>query len=288
MKSLATRHSSRALSKTAERVKLLPSGRQRMSNRHIADIDERLFLKSVEKTFSVLEAFGRESVPLTLAKIALAAGIDKSGAQRICHTLQALGYLERDPGDRGWIPGKRVLDRSFDYLRYNPLIQHAMPVLGELRRDTRERVDLSLLDDLTIVYAIRMQSKRETFSATLVGRRLPTFMSSGGRAMLSLLPDDEVDAILQRSDRKPITSKTITSIPKIWTKIRDARRDGYALVVEEGLLGEVVLAAAISDRDRRPIAAIHVAGSLSEWSVEDFCKKMHPLAIAAARALSDR
>jgi len=246
-----------------------------------------LFLKSVEKTFMVLECFGHESMPLSLAKIALAANVDRSGAQRICHTLHALGYLERDPEERGWIPGKRVLDRSFDYLRYNPLVQHAMPIIGELRRDTGERVDLSLFDDLTIVYAIRMQSKRQTFSATLVGRRMPTFMSSGGRAMLACLPDDEVQSILRRSDRKPITSKTITSIPKILGKVEEARRDGYAFAREEGLLGEIVLAAAICNRQGRPIAAIHVAGSLSEWSVPDFRQKMHPLAIAAARALSD-
>jgi IclR family transcriptional regulator, pca regulon regulatory protein len=288
MKSPVRRSSPIRNERAAAQNKKPPTSRQRIEDQPSVNIDERLFLKSVEKTFSVLEAFGRESTPFSLAKIALAAGIDKSGAQRICHTLQALGYLERDPEDRGWIPGKRVLDRSFDYLRYNPLIQHAMPVLGDLRRDTRERIDLSLFDDLTIVYAIRMQSKRETFTATLVGRRLPTFMSSGGRAMMAMLPDDEVDSILRRSDRKAITSKTITSIPKIWQKIREARRDGYAVVKEEGLLGEVVLAAAISDRNQRPIAAIHVAGSLSEWSADDFCQKMHPFAIAAARALSDR
>ena len=55
--------------------------------------DERLFLKSVEKTFRVLEVFGQSPHPLTLSDIAAAAGIDKSNAQRLCHTLLALRYL---------------------------------------------------------------------------------------------------------------------------------------------------------------------------------------------------
>ena len=37
---------------------------------------------------------------------------------------------------------------------------------------------------------------------------------------------------------------------------------------------------------RRPIGAVHIAGSLSEWSVEDFRRRFAPLAIEAARAVS--
>src|SRR5690606_24796824 len=64
-------------------------------------VDERVFMKSVERTFLVLESFGQAQHPLTLSEIAQLVGIDKSGAQRICYTLQALGYLERAQNGRG-------------------------------------------------------------------------------------------------------------------------------------------------------------------------------------------
>ena len=60
------------------------------------------------------------------------------------------------------------------------MAERATAVLLELRRNARERVDFSLFDDTCIVYAVRLQSKRETFNATLVGRRLPSWCSSGG------------------------------------------------------------------------------------------------------------
>jgi IclR family pca regulon transcriptional regulator len=52
------------------------------------------------------------------------------------------------------------------------------------------------------------------------------------------------------------------------------------------LIGEVVLAAAVVTKDGRPLGAVHIAGSLSEWSIEDFRRKFSPLAIEAARAIS--
>ncbi len=248
-------------------------------------IDERLFLQSVARALDVLEAFARNPRPKSLGEIAAATGINKSAAQRIGQTLLARGYLERaDSG--GLTLGRRLLDRSFDYLRSNPLIERATPVLTDLRKLAGERVDLSLFDDTTTIYAIRLQSKRETFHATLPGRRISAFLSSGGRACMAHLPDEAVDDILARSDRRPLTPKSRIELPEIWEKVREARAEGYCFGVEEALLGEVVLAAAVLDGQRRPIGAVHIAGSLSEWSVEDFRRRFAPLAIEAARAVS--
>ena len=248
-------------------------------------VDDRLFLQSVARALDVLEAFSSSPKAKSLGEIATAAGINKSAAQRISQTLLSRGYLERAEAG-GLVLGRRMLDRSFDFLRSHPLIERATPVLMDLRKLSSERVDLSLFDDLTIVYAIRLQSKRETFYATLAGRRLPTFFASGGRACLAHLPDAEVDDLLSRSALKPMTQKTETDPARIWDKIHEARREGYAFALEEALIGELVLAAAITSGPGNPVGAVHIAGSLSEWAPEDFRKRFAPLAIEAARALS--
>jgi len=250
------------------------------------DVDPRLYVQAVEKAFRVLEVFGSLQRPLSLAEIAEASGLDKSGAQRMCYTLRRLGYLALDEHGRGHVPGLRLMDRSYDFLRMHPLVQRATTPLMDLRRTTQERVDLSLLDDLSIVYAVRLQSKRETFAATLVGRRLPAFCSSGGRAMLAQLSDDAIEDVFRRSDRRPMTPRTVTDLPGLRARIAEARTLGYALALEEWFLGEIVLAAAVTDAEGRPVAAVHIAASLSEWEEEPFRRRMAPLAMEAARALS--
>lgn len=243
-------------------------------------------LQSVARAFQVLEVVGRANRPLSLAEIAAAARIDKSAAQRSATTLRQLGYLERAPNGNGLVPGRRILDRTYEYLRATPLIERATPVLIELRKAARERVDFSLLDGISLVYAIRLQSKRENFPATLIGRRLPLYFTSGGRAMMALMDDAKIDEILAKSDLRPVTPKTIHDPAGIHAKIAEARRDSYALSVEEGLVGEVVLAAAVTDAGGMPIGAVHIAGSLSEWAVPEFRARFSPLALEAARALS--
>ena len=245
---------------------------------------DRLFVEAVARAFRVLEAFADTPEPMTLSQLAAAAGIDKSAAQRLSHTLGQLGYLEQGSG--GLVPGRRLLERSFDYLRANPLVGRAIPIIAELRRSVQERVDLSLFDDTTMLYLARLQSKRDTFYGHLIGRRVPTYCTSGGRAVLSRLPRAEAQDILRRSDRRKMTSHTVAAIADIMAEVDAAREAGYALALQQLHVGEVAIAVAIAGKDGRPVGAIHVAGSLGEWEPKDFAGRMAPLAVSAATAIA--
>jgi IclR family transcriptional regulator, pca regulon regulatory protein len=95
-----------------------------------------------------------------------------------------------------------------------------------------------------------------------------------------------VHDILERSDMTPLTPRTIVTVEGVFEKVREARENGYAFAAEEALLGELALAAAIQGPDGTPVGAVHIAGSLSEWTIEDFHRSFAPLAMGAAAALS--
>ena len=250
------------------------------------ETDDPLFVNAIARAMQVLSAFHGTSKPLTLNEIAKISGMGKSAVQRIVHTLRQQGYIERDPNDRGYVPGIRILDHTLDYLRLNSVIVRALPSLLELRRDASERVDLSVRDNLRLVYALRLQSKREAFFATLIGNSVPLYCTSGGRAVMAQLSDDEVNEIIQRSNRRKFTPRTITDPQEIWEKVLEARENGYALASEEVLQGEIAIGAAIRGPDGRPVAALHVGGSLSEWNKETFASHFAPLVMAAAGTIN--
>lgn len=243
-------------------------------------------VRSVEKAFAVLEAFRNGERFLGLREIVEATGLDKSSVQRFTRTLRSIGYLEQDPNTYRYALSKRVLDLSFAYLSSNALIDHAAPILINLRRTTAERVDMTLLDGDSLVFVYRLQSKRESFPAALVGRRVPLFCTAGGRAVLAGLPDAEARTIVERSERIAKTPKTLIRTADIMEQVKKARERGYALQAEEWRLSEMVLAAALVDRDNRPIGAIHVAGLTSEWTAEAFEERMGSLVAAAAQDIS--
>ncbi len=251
-----------------------------------AEEEDRLFVRAAGRAMLVLSAFHQANGPLSLSEIASRAGIDRSAAQRLVHTLMRLGYMRRSADDRGYLPGIRLLDHTLDLLRLDPVVQKATPVLLELRKTIRERVDFSLYDETRLIYALRMQSKRETFYATLVGHSVPTYCTAGGRAVLSVLDDAEARAVVERSPRIAYTSRTLVETDAIMDRVRQARVDGYAVVVDELVQGEVAVGVAVSRGDGVPLGAIHVAGSLSEWTPADFVRQAAPVASEAARAIS--
>ena len=259
------------------------SGKRDLTEEQRAD---PLFVRSVEKAMSVLAAFHHADSPLSLSEIADRSGMDRSAAQRMVHTLRTLGYIGRDARENGFLPGIRILDHTLDTLRLDPLVRFATPVLLELRKTVRERVDLSLFDDLRVLYALRLQTKRQSFYATLVGHSVPTFCSSGGWAVMSKLDDATVADIVARSDMRPFTPHTITTPEEVLQNVRQTRENGYALAKRQILDGEIAAGFPVLNAQGAPVGAIHIAGSLSEWTEEDYIKHVVPLGQEAARAIS--
>lgn len=248
--------------------------------------NDPLFVDSVARTIKLLNAFNDADGPLSLNELANRSGLNKSVAQRIVHTLKLLGYIDRDRANRGYIPGVRILDNSLDFLRMNETVRRATPILLELHRSVQERVDLSLLDGLRLVYAARLQSKREILAATLVGLSVPIYATAGGRAVMAHMSDEEVCAILRASNRQSYTEHTIVSEDGIREDVRTTRQKGYSLTTDQIIVGEIALGIALLGPDKRPLGAIHVIGSRSEWSPESFEAKVAPLAAQAATVLN--
>jgi IclR family pca regulon transcriptional regulator len=232
----------------------------------------------------LLEAFAVSPRPQSLSQLAAAAMIDKSAVQRLSNTLLQLGYLQKAVG--GLVPGCKLLDRSYDYLRCNPVISRAYPILVELRRNSEERTSFSIFDDLTMVYAIRLDSKQDTYYAHLPGRRIPTYCTSAGRAVMAHLPESQVKDLLARSERRPLTPKTTVGIEESRAHIERTRRAGYSVATEEVLIGEIATAAAVVDGNGAPIGAVSLAASLGEWTRDKFARRFGPMVVAAAEAIS--
>lgn len=246
-----------------------------------------LFVQSLEKAFKVLEAFGNGDQFLSLSEIAELSNLDKAAAQRCVHTLVETGYLEKEPRTARLMLGKKCLDLTYNLLRTNPLVIAATPILMQLGRDIAERVNLSLFDGTSLIYAVRTQSGDDSyFVSALVGRRIPVFCSAGGRAVLSRLPLEEAKDIIARSNLVRCTRDTIIEPEKILARVAEARDRSFGSCVGEMMVGEVSVGGAIVDSSGRPIAAVHIAGSLRKWEAGKFEERFGPEAARVAQLLS--
>ena len=227
-----------------------------------------LFIGSAEKTFQVLQAFDGPQRHMTLADIARAAGLDRSATQRVVYTLETLGYLRRIRGTRNYGLTPKVLQFSYNYICANELIDKASPYLLDVSRTLGETTNLQELDGKDIVFTARFPGRHMVNINIVVGSRLPAVFTASGTVILSRLPEARQREILAATDMTPITPYTEISPDALMARIATAAERGYAISVNETVLGDISVAAAITDQHGLPIAAINVSVPTTRWTLE--------------------
>lgn len=247
--------------------------------------NDPLNVLSVEKAFKVLTAFSRSHQRMTLTQLVARTGMDKSSTQRFTHTLTKLGYLRKDPETKGFELTLRSLELGYHYIISNSLIQLAMPYLLHLSQVTEETVNLTLLDGTDVVFVARFMSRHVLSLDTIVGSRMPAYCTASGVAILSKMPRKEALSILDKSDRRPVTSSTVYKKDDLIRKLDASSKRGYATAFEEFYHGDISIASPILNHAGVPVGAINVAVSRARYAPEDAEAKFAPLVIACALSI---
>jgi IclR family transcriptional regulator, pca regulon regulatory protein len=245
-----------------------------------------LFVGSVEKAFQVLEAFRDTHRTMSMAEIARAAHLDRSATQRLVHTMEQLGYVRRLPDSALYGLAPKVLTLSYNYLRSRELIERASPYLLDISRTLGETSNLQELDGHEIVFVARFPGKHLVNVDFAVGYRLPAVFTASGRAMLSRLDAPTRRHIVRASPTRPVTSFTETDEKLLMERIDEAAEKGYAIVMNQTLVGDISVAAAITDHEGDPIAAINIAVPTTRWTLEKAEEQLVPYVQLAATSIS--
>jgi|LNFM01.1.fsa_nt_gb IclR family transcriptional regulator, pca regulon regulatory protein len=217
------------------------------------------YVESFAKGLSVIRSFGPQHRRMTLSEVAVRSGLTRAAARRILLTLLELGYVAQQGRDFELTP--RVLDLGYSYLSSMPLANLAQPIMVELGNRFNHSVSVAALDGSEVVYLLRVPKRNllNTPGISLAGLRLPAFVSSMGRVLLAALPEDEMKRVLDASDLRALTPKTIWQRTALEEEIRKCERQGYSLIVDEMEEGLSAVAAPIIDAGGRTIAAMNIA-----------------------------
>jgi IclR family transcriptional regulator, pca regulon regulatory protein len=224
------------------------------------------YVQSLDRGLSVIRAFSAERPRLTLSEVARATGLTRAAARRFLLTLEHLGYVGSN--DREFFLRPRVLDLGYAYLSTTPFWDLAQPHMETLVEQLHESSSISVLDNDEIVYVARVPTKRIMTIALAVGSRLPAYPASMGRVLLAGLPDDEIDAYLDRVPLEPLTSKTICDPDRLRAVLAEVRQQGWAIVDQELEEGVRSIAAPIRDASGTTIAALNVSAHATRTTVE--------------------
>ncbi len=248
--------------------------------------DSPLFASTLARGLEVIMAFRAGNPSMNLPEIAAATGITKSAAQRFAFTLEALGYLRKDPQSKRYQLTPRALSLGFGYLQTDSLIDRASPYLHQLNRECHESCNLSEPDGYEMVFVARFPSHNQVMIPMPLGLSLPMYCTASGRAYLSRLAPQVCAELLESMPRPMQTHATITDLNALLDKIAEAREEGCSSIEGEYFLGDISLAAPIVDAGGTPLGAINISVPASRWSFEDARKAFAPALIHTAHAIS--
>ncbi len=156
--------------------------------------------------------------PMRLSDVARDLDVAVSTAHRLLSALVYRGFAEQLP-DRRYGPGRTlrpmaVLDPSVTELR-----DRAQAAMAQLVDAVGESANLVVLADLDVQFIATVECARVLRVGDRAGQRLPAHLTSGGKAILSRLPDTELSRFVGLD---PV------ALDRLNHEIAIARRDGYA------------------------------------------------------------
>jgi IclR family pca regulon transcriptional regulator len=238
------------------------------------DESNREFVGTLAKGLSVIRAFGKESPAMSVSQVAKLTEMTRAAARRFLLTLHALGYVEFD--GRSYRLAAKTLELGFSFLSSHSWLSIASPLLEMLKAELGESVSLTVLENADVVYLVRFPANRVMTLTMEVGSRRPAYCTAMGRALLGELPESEARRILDASDLKAHTPRTIIEKEMLMEEFRKARGSGYAIIDQELEDGLVAVSVPLRDARGMVLAAANVCGHSSYLGIEDLERRCLP------------
>jgi len=226
----------------------------------------------VERMTLIMETFETQATRLTLEQIAQATSLPRSTAHRILDQLVHLDWLVRV--SPGYSLGPRAL--GLGQLQggdgHMDIRAAAAPFLHQLNVRTGMVVHLAVLDGSDIYYLDKLGGRLAAAVPSRIGGRIPAHRTALGKAILSWLPAEIVEEIVNDSE-----------VPMAQLHLEMSRiRARNGLVLDRGVFSNSISCAGIAIRGPEgPVAAISLVGDASAP-----LELVAPLVVEASREIS--
>jgi IclR family KDG regulon transcriptional repressor len=218
---------------------------------------------SLRRGLQILLALGSDAAfaegGLGVTRIAALTGHEKSQVSRALGVLTEYGLVERSPGSRAFRLGWECF--ALATRAGEPrLLDEAMPVLLRLVDEIGEAAHLSALRGAEVLTLLAVPPSHAIAARGWVGRTIPAYCTSSGRALLF---DYDRDALVELLGAEPFPRRGPNSpadVEELVQRIARARKVGYAVADEESEHGLVAVAAPIRDFSGHVVATINISG----------------------------
>jgi DNA-binding IclR family transcriptional regulator len=216
----------------------------------------------LRRGLEILRALGTEEAlaqgGFGVTELAARTGHEKSQVSRALAVLAEFGLAERAAGTSAYRLGWECFALA-TRAGVPRLVEEATPALAHLVAEVEEAAHLSVLRGAEVLTVLTHVPARAVVARSWVGRTIPAYCTSSGRALLA---DHDLDALVELLGPGAFPARTVNAprdADELSKRIERDRDRGYAVAEEESELGLVGVAAPVRDFTGRVIAAVNVS-----------------------------
>jgi len=213
--------------------------------------------KAVSRAIDVLDCFADGNTVLSLKEISIRTEMPETSLFRVLVTLDSRGYLCQN-GDGSYRLAPKMLHGKLRE-RADMVREAIHPRLQALSRQFDETASLAFLFEDHIAVLASIESFHDIRAINKIGRVLPPYASSMGKAITAFQERSMANRILEVYGWVKRTPRTVTDRDAIYDEFEHIRQLGYSCDRGEAMEGGVCIGAPIAS----PNGRVELAASLS-------------------------
>lgn len=224
---------------------------------------------ALQRGLDILEDLHGQTDDQSVSSIAERLRLPPNSTLRLLATLEAKGYVERDPGSLKYRLTRKPASLALNGVREQSLLEAALPLMRDLRDTTGETVLLSIIEHGTGIVLEQIQSLHVFRFVCNPGAYHALHAAAPAKAILATLPQVDRSRLLDGYAFTRFTASTITDRKTFEKELLEGVRKGYWEDHAEEFEGICCVAAPVFNRMGCPIAAITVTGPLSRMTIRE-------------------
>ena len=220
--------------------------------------------QSLERALRILRLVGEG--PKTITELGRQLDVHATTALRLVRTLRDDRFLE-PVGDGTYRLGSTLMDLGQRAIEGNDLRTVGHAHLVRLNEVTNETVHSAALNGTVITYVDKVESRHPVRIESYIGREVLKHCTGVGKAILSFLPEEELDRHMASMDFEYFTPTTITDCDAFRRELKLTRERGYAVDDEEHEPGICCVAVPIFSASGRVTHSLSVSAPSSRMTI---------------------
>lgn len=214
---------------------------------------------TVDKACRVLLYLGESSRPLGPRELARALHLNKSTVHRILLTLNAYGLVTQDSETGRYHLGVRLFELGTAAYKRMDIVKVARPFLLAVHEQTRETVQMALVDGAELVYVVGLPGLNTPAVYSGEGTRRAIYWSALGRVMLAWQPESRVRKLLPPTLPK-WASNSVTDPESYIFELGAVRERGYSFRSHDPVEGFGGVAVPLFHPSGQVVGGLAIAG----------------------------